>query len=146
MTQVGLRWLRCWVCVALFGWGTGALCEEGRPRHWDALLEDPAAGPAADEGPPSVPKLAIALGAAGGVGLVGAAATGITTAMMQAEVERRAERQLLVFPRDASLVRSGETLALVTNGLVLTGAALLVGGLSLWVAQDTTPADERVAP
>lgn len=128
-------------CAVSLLWSRGAL--SGEPASWmdDVPAVEASAG-ASDVAPP----LAIVLGVSGGVGLVLATASGVATAVMQAEVERRAERQLLVFPRDAALVRTGTTLAAVTNGLAIGGAALVAGGIYVWMARGGASGDEEVRP
>lgn len=81
-----------------------------------------------------------------GMGLVSAGiATGLVTLWLQQEVETRAAKQLLYFPRDEKLIQSGQTLALATN--LLWGAGILAcTGAGLWfVLDEKTPGDDTGA-
>jgi hypothetical protein len=80
---------------------------------------------------------------AGGVAfLVAGVASGVVAYMDQAEVERRAEAELLVFPRDALLVRRGLALAITANVfyalslVTLAGAGGVGGAIFLMNAGD----------
>lgn len=86
---------------------------------------------AAVEAGPALPVGPLVVGGAGVAALAGGAAFGVGALMSQLEVERRAAKQQLVFPRDANLVRNGETLSWVANGLYL-GATLAVVGAGAW--------------
>lgn len=100
--------------------------------------EEPLAGQGAvtgDVAGAGVPFGPIGLAGAGALALGVGAGFGVATLMTQAEVERRARAQQLVFPRDADLVRSGQSLSWVTNGLYLAGAALAMGAGVWFIAE-----------
>lgn len=70
------------------------------------------------------------LGGAGAGFLLASAATGLSTIWLQNEVEARARKQLLYFPRDEALIQTGQAMALGTNLLLATGL-LAVGGAAV---------------
>jgi hypothetical protein len=56
------------------------------------------------------------------------------------EVEERAERQQLVFPRDSALVQQGRAFALVSTITLAAGVLGAGGGVAWWFL--TPPADD----
>lgn len=103
--------------------------------------DEAAAKPKAEVALPLGP---LALGGAGLVAALAAGAFGTGALLIQREVERRAEKQQLFFPRDAELLRRGEILSWVANGLYVTGALLLAGGGGWWLAEEALRPEERV--
>lgn len=71
---------------------------------------------------------------AGGAALAGGGVFGALSLLDATELERRAARGSLVFPRDADLLARGEFYSWTANGLYATGTLLVVGGAALWVA------------
>lgn len=103
------------------------------PREQTATLGD---APGTD-GPPT---LALVSMIGGSVLVAGGVTVGVFSLLDGFEVEKRAEAQQLVFPRDEALVSRGRTLAVVAN--VLYGAGLVTGGAGLawWLL--SAPPDE----
>lgn len=83
-----------------------------------------------------------------GLGLVSAGvATGLSALWFQQEVEKRAAKQLLYFPRDEKLIQSGQALAWTTNVLWGIGVLACVGA-GVWMGweMNADPGDVEEAP
>jgi len=95
------------------------------PKETTGTLGEQSVAP----GPPVVAIVGVAVGSAI---VVGGAVTGVFSLLDSFEVEKRAEAQQLVFPRDAELVSRGRTLALTSTILYATGAVVAGAGAVWW--------------
>lgn len=104
-----------------------------------ALAEEPAA---TSSGPPLGP---VVTGSVGAALVVAGGVFGVLALNASTDVEKRAEQQQLVFPRDSGLVQQGRTFALVSTVALAAGVLGAGGGVAWWFLAPPTETDVDAA-